>query len=420
MAKAIDIGTCFLVGAEMQNGKEVFTSERDAFFSMPNEDFAEEMLTKAGASYLTRGNTLYVVGEDALKFSLVTGNRANYRRPMSRGVLNPGEEEAVSMIQVLIEGVIGRANYEGEVCAATIPANPLDGDFNTTYHRMVLERFLSGLGYRVKILNEALALIYAENPTVESDGMTIPFTGIGISFGAGMVNLVASWRAKKLLEFSVGRGGDWIDQEVAKVRGLPVSKVTHLKETRLDFTQPITDQTLRAVEIYYEDLIRYVMERFASEFKQTAAHFEEPVEIIIGGGTACVPGMINKFSDVVSSLDLPLSIKNIRLAKDPLKAVASGALIAGISEERKHARGGEGSYQQPAAKIYSGSIAQEHGFNVRRGGEQQTSLPQPEKKQQQAKKQAQVNDDDSAFSVRPRNEVLKAADDGENFSLNDD
>ena len=55
MAKAIDIGTSFIVGAELKNGKEVFTIERDAFFSMPKEDFAEEMLSDAGAKYLVRG-----------------------------------------------------------------------------------------------------------------------------------------------------------------------------------------------------------------------------------------------------------------------------------------------------------------------------------------------------------------------------
>ena len=55
MAKAIDIGTSFIVGAKLENGKEIFTIERDAFFSMPREDFAEEMLHDAGAKYLLSG-----------------------------------------------------------------------------------------------------------------------------------------------------------------------------------------------------------------------------------------------------------------------------------------------------------------------------------------------------------------------------
>src|SRR3954467_15212997 len=153
MAKAIDLGTSFIVGAEIKDGKEVFTTERDAFFSMPKEDFAEEMLNDAGAYYLTRGSQIFVVGEDALKFSMLTGNQAAYRRPMARGVLNPGEEEAISMLELLIEGIVGKASFAGEVCAATVPASPCDADGDTVFHKIVVERCLTRLGYEVKIVN---------------------------------------------------------------------------------------------------------------------------------------------------------------------------------------------------------------------------------------------------------------------------
>src|SRR4029077_15549223 len=153
MAKAIDIGTSFIVGAELKGGKEVFTIERDAFFSMPKEDFAEEMLHDAGAKYLIKGDQIFVVGEDALKYCMITGKQDSYRRPMKRGVLNPGEEEAVPLLERLIEGIIGKPAVPGEVLAATLPAAPLDQDLDTTFHRIVIERFLKNLGYDVRILN---------------------------------------------------------------------------------------------------------------------------------------------------------------------------------------------------------------------------------------------------------------------------
>ncbi|MBI4569559.1 MAG: hypothetical protein HY719_14285 [Planctomycetes bacterium] len=340
-AKALDVGTCFIVGAELKEGKEVFKSERDAFFVMPNKDFAEEMLTNAGAFYVVKGDQLYVVGEDALKFSQVTGNTESYRRPMAKGVLNPTEEDAVSMIKVMIEGVIGKAAYPGEVCAVTIPANPVDASFNITYHEMVICKFLRDLGYEPKAINEALGIVFSENPTVSSKGEVLPFTGIGVSFGAGMVNLVAAWRAQQLLAFSAGRSGDWIDAEVARVRNMPVSHVIHVKERELDLTTiDDTDQTQVALDIYYEDLIRYVLDHFKKEFKRTSASIKEPVEICIGGGTASVPGFVQKFEKVLSRTPFPFDVKNVRLAKDPLKCVTAGALIAAISEEKKRKRKG--------------------------------------------------------------------------------
>src|SRR5262245_3350575 len=112
MAKAIDIGTCFIVGARLDAGKEVFTIERDAFFSMPREDFAEEMLHDAGAKYVLRGNEIFVVGEDALKYCMITGKQESYCRPMQRGVLNPGEEEAIPLLERLIEGISGKPDVK--------------------------------------------------------------------------------------------------------------------------------------------------------------------------------------------------------------------------------------------------------------------------------------------------------------------
>ena len=74
MAKAVDIGTSFIVGRPDQGtARRSSPSERDAFFSMPREDFAEEMLDDAGAKYMIRGDEIYVVGEDALNYCMNHG-----------------------------------------------------------------------------------------------------------------------------------------------------------------------------------------------------------------------------------------------------------------------------------------------------------------------------------------------------------
>jgi actin-like ATPase involved in cell morphogenesis len=336
MAKAIDIGTSFIVGAELKNGKEVFTIERDAFFSMPKEDFAEEMLHDAGAKYLLKGDQIYVVGEDALKYCMITGKQENYRRPMKRGVLNPGEEEAVPLLERLVEGIVGKPAFPGEVMAATIPAPPLDADLDTTFHKIVVERFLKKLGYDVRILNEALAIIYAENPIVEDSSGKAPFTGIGISFGAGMTNLVVAWRAKKLFEISIARGGDWIDESVSKVRNVPVGKVTHEKEKRLDLTKiNPRDSIAVGLEIYYEELVRFALKEFQAHFKTSQSVMESPMEIVLAGGTTMVPGFVDLFTRVLNEVGAPVPVRNTRLAKDPLRTVAKGSLVAALSMEKK-------------------------------------------------------------------------------------
>lgn len=360
MAKAIDIGTSFIVGAKLKDGKEIFTVERDAFFSMEREDFAEEMLDDAGAKYMIRGNEIFVVGEDALKYCMITGKQDAYRRPMALGVLNPGEEEAIPLIELLIEGIVGKADPKGEVIAATIPAAPLDSDIDITFHKIVVERFLKKLGYDVRILNEALAIIYAENPTVvEDEGGQAPFSGIGMSFGAGMTNLVVAWRAKKLFDISVARGGDWIDQSVSKVRNVPVGKVTHEKERNLDLSNVDPRNALQlGLEIYYEELIRHVLKEFGAHFKNTQTTFTNPMDIVIAGGTASVPGFAEKFQQVLEEVGSPVPIGKVRMGKDPLRTVAKGALVAAVSMEKKKQKKEEpiaGPTAKPAAKPEAGN-----------------------------------------------------------------
>jgi len=67
------------------------------------------------------------------------------------------------------------------------------------------------------------------------------FTGLGISFGAGMTNVCLSYYAVPVMKFSVARGGDWVDEQAAARRAPPVDKVTSIKEDdfELDFTTDV-------------------------------------------------------------------------------------------------------------------------------------------------------------------------------------
>ncbi|GIW70629.1 MAG: hypothetical protein KatS3mg102_0171 [Planctomycetota bacterium] len=375
MAKAIDIGTSFIVAAELQDGREVFRSERNAFFCMDRDELAQDMLDDAGARYLVRGEQLFVVGEDALKFATITGDQRAYRRPMARGILNPGEEQAISMLETLVEGLLGPAARPGEVCAATLPAAPCDAEGDITFHRIVIERCLRRLGYEPHPIHEALAVIYSENPQVESGGQSVPFTGIGLSFGAGMTNAALAWRAKSLFETAVARGGDWIDERVALARATTRSKVCAIKERRLDLERiDPRDGMQLALEIYHEELIEYAARRLAEALHHTQASVEEALEVCVAGGTAMVPGFLPRLERALGRVHLPLQIRGVRLARDPLRAAAAGALVAAVSHEKRRPAGrAEGA--SAAAPAAPGVTSSPGGTNGGASGTPPASLP---------------------------------------------
>lgn len=339
MAIGIDIGTMFIVGAREEGDEVTFTKARDAYFKFTDEDNVD-MLEETGASMLKFEGSSMAVGDDAIRYANLTGQFENFHRPMAKGVLNPNAEDGIAILKYLINGVAGEPAEEGEVCAVTSPADPLDGSFDTTFHRTLLKNHIKKMGYNPIILNEALAIIYSENPVVKTEDGDIPFSGIGISFGAGMVNLVAAWRGKKLVEFSVSEGGDWIDKKVSEVTNAPLSKVIKFKESKwgkMDKYNSRDQRIVAALEIYYDALIETALKNFVIEFENQDRSYDDPVEIIVAGGTSMAPGFIDKFNSVLDRLEAPFDIAAVRHAKEPLTAVANGALVAAKTYSKRKA-----------------------------------------------------------------------------------
>lgn len=337
MARGIDIGTMFVVSAQEEGADVVFTKERGAYFTFVDED-AIDMLEETGASTVKIGDTIHAIGDDAIRYANLTAQFENFHRPMSKGVLNPAEEDAIAILRYIINGVGGKPSFSGEICAVTSPADPLDGSFDTTFHRTLLKSHIEKMGYTPIILNESLAIIYSENPVIKTDEGDIPFSGIGISFGAGMVNLVAAWRGKKLVEFSITKGGDWIDQKVSEVTNTPMSKVIKFKESKWGKLEKYNSKDQRlvsALDIYYDALIEEALTNFIDQFEKQDRSYDDPVEVIVAGGTSLAPNFIKKFKDVFGKLDIPFDLEGVRHAKDPLTAVANGALVAAKSYEKK-------------------------------------------------------------------------------------
>jgi hypothetical protein len=59
---------------------------------------------------------------------------------------------------------------------------------------------------------------------------------------------------------------------------------------------------------------------------------EEPIPIVVSGGTSMPPGFLDLFKNILSKYTLPFEISEIRAAKNPLTAVAQGLLIKTVSD----------------------------------------------------------------------------------------
>jgi len=326
--KGLDVGTVFVDCAQKTGSEVTFRIQRNAFFDIEYSEFVRGILEKSEVKYVLSKDKIYIVGDDAIKFANLFGR--NLRRPMRSGIISSREEEALLVMEVIIKSVLGPPSKKEEICYYSVPGSPINADFNTIYHQNVINGFLEKLGYKPKPINEGLAIVFSE---LAEDN----FTGMGISFGGGMANICLAIMGVPAFSFSVVRAGDWIDEQVAMATNQPISRIIAFKENSLNLKKPeeSMNKIEQALSIYYEHLIEYILEQIKKELMKNPPQLEEPLLIIISGGTAKPSGFIERFREILGKTDFPLSVKEVRLAPHPLYTTSKGALIAALADMEK-------------------------------------------------------------------------------------
>ncbi|MFB6300485.1 MAG: hypothetical protein ABEH65_09515 [Halobacteriales archaeon] len=326
MAKGLDVGTMNILSARQEGDETVFVQQRNSFVELDYSDMAEQMLSRSEVLHIRKGDQVYVVGDDALNFANIFNKET--RRPMQHGILSSDEQSAIPMIKLIIEQVVGNPNRPEERLFFSSPADPIDSELSTLYHQKTLESILGDMGYNPEPINEGMAVIYSE--LADNN-----FTGLGISFGAGMTNVCLSYYAVPVMTFSIARGGDWIDEQAAQATGTPVDKVTSIKEDdfALDFTTDVGGVE-GALSIYYDNLLDYVLENVQNEVDEEDVEEGLDVPVVVTGGTASPDGFEALFEERLEEARIPFSISGVTRADEPLYSVARGALVAARSEEQ--------------------------------------------------------------------------------------
>ena len=322
LGRGLDVGTANLLAVrEDANGGVLVHRERNAFLEIPSQFVGNrDMLTKLRVPYVQYKDRLFVLGDAAFNLANMFGNEV--RRPMQHGFMAPGELDAIPMMRFIIQRLLGDPAVEGEDVCFCIPASSIDRDNDTVYHEGIVSGILRKLGYTPNPMNEAHAIVYSSLAEQE-------FTGIGISCGGGMFNVCVAYKTIPALAFSVARGGDWIDDHVARVMGIPRVRATAIKESDVNLLDPKSREE-EAVILYYRNLISYVLQNLKQRFAlaRDVPQFTEPVEVVVAGGTSLIGGFVEVFAQELKKANLGIPVAGVRRADDALSAVVRGCLMA--------------------------------------------------------------------------------------------
>lgn len=329
----VDIGTGNLCCARMDDkGNTQVRSVRDAFIDVENDQSHKSMFKMSGVSFFEEGDTLYIIGDAALTVANLL--KREVRRPLSQGVISPGETESEKILYILLKQLVGEPSVENEVAYYSIPANPVDKDMDVIYHSAVFKKLLTSLGYNAKPMNEAAALVY-------SNCADNKFTGLASSFGAGMVNTALVYQTMVGMAFSLSRSGDYIDTSAAKATNSTSSRIMSIKEKGVNLMDasdgdPKYLREREAIVVYYRNLVHNVMDSIKKEFKKNSSSIElpDPIPWILSGGTSKPVNFLEFFKQEFEQVQkgFPIAISEIRLSKDQLNDVSKGLLLAAMND----------------------------------------------------------------------------------------
>lgn len=323
----LDIGTMHLVCSRSDLPDARIT--RNVFLKVDKDNISLSQLSNI--SYVEgQDGELFIIGSDAFEFANIFG--AAVSRPMEKGLISPKEIAAIDVLTLMIKSLIGETKDKEVYCSYSIPAAAIDEDRSVTYHENVFARILNTLGVNYTSVNEAMAIIYSECAKEN-------FSGIAISFGAGMANIAISFKGIEALKFSTARAGDWIDKMVAADLDMVVNRVTNIKEKYMKLTGNVdvknkkTKRVLEALFYYHKALIDYTVKRIIKEFDEKVdIEIDDPIPVVIAGGTSIPEGFVSLFKSVISASELPFEVSEIRRAKNPLTAVSNGLLVRTMAD----------------------------------------------------------------------------------------
>lgn len=324
-----DCGTYNLVVCKRgKDNKFEYKKEVNAFLEIPLDNrFVFNMMKNAGVPLIERDDVAYALGQRAVDIAY-TMPSLDLKRPMIHGCVNPKETHSFQIMSIMIHSLLDELNQDKETLYYSVPANAINEETDADYHGKVIDAIFKAFqdehGYSVKAnpINEGLALVYSELGAKA-------YTGIGISFGAGMVNLCFSMYGAPVFSFAIVNSGDWIDKMAAKATGESITFINKEK-TKINLTEEPKNMVERAIQTQYKLMIEKtvvcIKQGLTNEHKK--ARPDGAIDIVIAGGSSSPVGFDVLFEQIVREAKLPISIDKIVKPIDPLFSVSKGCLIA--------------------------------------------------------------------------------------------
>lgn len=326
MTIALDIGTSRLRSLRRVGFELVGRSVPASFALVADEPIARELLTRAELPFATGDGELALIGDAGLEHARTFRSIPN--RLLNEGEVPRDDPPARHLLETLVESILPRPTHRGDLCSILMPPS----SYRDRDSRAFLTRLVQSRGYDPIVISPSLALVHATLATED-------FSGIGLTLGAGGCSISLVHRGREVLWESVGRGTDWIDQQIARSaevftydangrKFLDLETVRQERELLSDSIAAPTGDFAHDVAAGYRDIIEEALHRFIARLlHERLTPYALETIVTCGGGGVRAPGFDKFLTQLLAEIDFPVPLRPVQMAAIDDYLIARGALI---------------------------------------------------------------------------------------------
>lgn len=331
MSIALDFGAHTFRSLRREGTQAIARQSRAAYALLPDSDTPRRLLDRAGVSYAECDGNLVLIGDAAEEFArflqvpcvnLLHGGRVPEGDPIGRQI-----------IAILVDALLPVPGSDSEICCYTQAQLNLQARVEMSDPAALLERLIRLRGYIPQALPAGMALVLAEM-------VRESFTGIGLNWGAASCEISVAHCGKEVFSCSIPRGGQWIDEQIARESGLhcwdsfgnkllDCDRSARLKEAfEPSVLSPQTRDEERIARLFQDQtqhIVREAARLFATEPR--LADLPRRLHLVCGGGSTRIPGFCELLQQQLEQAQFPFAIDSIRPAADVAYGTARGCLI---------------------------------------------------------------------------------------------
>lgn len=333
MTAALDLGSHTFRSLRGTNDKLVARSVRPVCVILPDNALHQRRLEKLGLGHSRCDAHLVLLGDAAIEFSRPFEVPCTDLLP--GGVVSSHDSLSHQFLEVLLSAVLPQSAYPGEKCSFTQPGSTLRGSSARQPSRVrqteIFDRLIRQRGYAPNSVTAGEALALAE--LVESR-----FSGIALVMGAANCEITVMQGGHGLSHGSIPMGGSTVDEQFARERGdcctdvlgRQVPNVAQARRDKEQFSNVLTAPASRDEKLLGRIYRQFVLDTAAGLARHLAKgqfpEFRQPTTLVLGGGSATMPGVFEILAEHVQRPGFPVKIDRVQAATAPY-AVARGCLI---------------------------------------------------------------------------------------------